>query len=102
MAKQAALAFVKRTLARCVEFEVTGKSCFGEPLFREMFLSSSSQLSDAQQMHVTRDGESETHYGIASRPSREGRISGIVYVNFFTSFWTFLLLPCHAKSRISF
>ncbi|KAL1805221.1 hypothetical protein ACET3Z_028289 [Daucus carota] len=78
MAKQAALAFVKRTLARCVEFEVTGKSCFGEPLFREMFLSSSSQLSDAQQMHVTRDGESETHYGIASRPSREGRISGLV------------------------
>ncbi|KAL8102617.1 hypothetical protein AgCh_027220 [Apium graveolens] len=72
MAKQASLAFVKRTLDRCREFEVTGKSCFGEPLFREMFLS---RLSDAQRMDVTRDGESGRHYG---RSSREGRISGLV------------------------
>lgn len=80
MAKKAALAFVKRTLERCQEFEVTGKSCFGEPLFREMFLSRSLQLGDAQQMDITRDGESENHYGSVSRCSREVRISGIVYV----------------------
>lgn len=39
MVKQAALALVKRTLERCHKFEDTGKSCFSEPLFREMFIS---------------------------------------------------------------
>lgn len=48
MAKQAALDFVKRTLDRCHEFEVTGKSCFSEPLFRGMFLSGLSHTNDAE------------------------------------------------------
>ncbi|CAN4084946.1 unnamed protein product [Withania somnifera] len=46
MAKQAALMLVKRTLDRCIEFEETGKSCFREPLYKDMFLSSISRLSD--------------------------------------------------------
>lgn len=48
MAKQAAKDFVKRTLDRCYEFELTGKSCFGEPLFKEMLLSGLSRLHDAE------------------------------------------------------
>ncbi|KAF5812483.1 hypothetical protein HanRHA438_Chr03g0098071 [Helianthus annuus] len=40
MAKQApALNFVKRTLNRCREFQTTGKSCFSEPLFKDIFHS---------------------------------------------------------------
>ncbi|PWA87199.1 hypothetical protein CTI12_AA064260 [Artemisia annua] len=46
MAKQAALDCVKRTLERCHDFEATGKSCFAEPMFREMFLSGLSRLND--------------------------------------------------------
>ncbi|KAL0919568.1 hypothetical protein M5K25_011668 [Dendrobium thyrsiflorum] len=41
-AKHAALAFIKRTLARCKKFEETGISCFHEPVFRDIFLSASS------------------------------------------------------------
>ncbi|CAN6452515.1 unnamed protein product [Victoria cruziana] len=35
ISKQAAQAFVKRTLARCRKFEDTGASCFGEHLFKD-------------------------------------------------------------------
>lgn len=55
MAKQAALNCVKRTLDRCHEFEATGKSCFADPLFKEMFLAG---LSRAELDAVTTDGES--------------------------------------------
>ncbi|KAL8093904.1 uncharacterized protein LOC141689122 isoform X2 [Apium graveolens] len=71
MAKQAALAFVKRTLDRCQQFEITGNSCFSEPLFREMFLSRLSQFSDAQQLAASTDGESGKFNCI------DGRISGV-------------------------
>ncbi|XP_030448379.1 uncharacterized protein LOC115671056 [Syzygium oleosum] len=43
MAKQAALAFVKRTLDRCKQYENTGESCFSEPLFRDIFLTGTSR-----------------------------------------------------------
>ncbi|KAG4932329.1 hypothetical protein JHK87_046331 [Glycine soja] len=43
MAKQAALGFVKRTLERCHQFKDTGKSCFSDPLFKDMFLAESSK-----------------------------------------------------------
>lgn len=43
IAKQASLAFVKRTLERCQEFREIGKSCFNEPLFRDIFLSGCSR-----------------------------------------------------------
>ncbi|XP_076896774.1 uncharacterized protein LOC143549876 [Bidens hawaiensis] len=48
VAKQAALGFARRTLDRCHEFESTGKSCFNEPIFKEMFRSGSSDLNDTQ------------------------------------------------------
>lgn len=72
MAKQAALAFVKRTLERCQEYEVTGRSCFTEPLFREMFLSGSSHQNDAQAIEAITNGESGKLYG----NSVEVRVSG--------------------------
>ncbi|XP_010541085.1 PREDICTED: uncharacterized protein LOC104814635 isoform X2 [Tarenaya hassleriana] len=46
ISKQAALAFVKRTLDRCHQFEESGKSCFNEPAFRDMFIAGLAQTSD--------------------------------------------------------
>ncbi|KAK9075749.1 hypothetical protein SSX86_004078 [Deinandra increscens subsp. villosa] len=48
MAKQAALDFVKRTLNRCHEFQTTGRSCFSEPLFKEIFHSGLSHLNHTE------------------------------------------------------
>ncbi|XP_071742400.1 uncharacterized protein [Rutidosis leptorrhynchoides] len=51
--RQAAQAFVKRTLDRCQKFETTGKSCFSKPLFREMFLSGPSHSNETQLCAMT-------------------------------------------------
>ncbi|XP_027330390.1 uncharacterized protein LOC113846392 isoform X2 [Abrus precatorius] len=73
MAKQAALGFVKRTLERCHQFEDTGKSCFSEPLFKDMFLAA-SQLSFARQL----DGmEAESSKPCASSLSLEARTASM-------------------------
>lgn len=72
VAKQAALSFVKRTLDQCHKYDDTGKSCFSEPLFREIFHSRSS-INSARQADSTPDGESSKGY--ASIRYLEGRIS---------------------------
>ncbi|XP_011013601.1 PREDICTED: uncharacterized protein LOC105117573 isoform X4 [Populus euphratica] len=75
MAKQAALAFVKWTLERCHKFEVTGNSCFSEPLFRDMFLSGTAHLSGAQSVDTPTNDESAKLYGNTSTRSLEARVS---------------------------
>lgn len=77
MARQAALAFVKRTLERCHKFENTGKSCFSEPLFKDKFLSGSSNLNGARPADTSTEGEPTKPY--ASIHSLEGRFSGISF-----------------------
>ncbi|KAL5572427.1 hypothetical protein UlMin_022024 [Ulmus minor] len=59
MAKQAALAFVKRTLEECHKYEDTGKSCFSESLFRDIFLSN---LNGVRKADSTTEGESTKAY----------------------------------------
>lgn len=39
MSKQAALGFAKRTLTRCRNYEVTGKSCFSDPPLRDIIFA---------------------------------------------------------------
>ncbi|KAK4391828.1 hypothetical protein Sango_1960600 [Sesamum angolense] len=63
MAKQAALALVRRALERCQEFEATGKSCFGEPLYMEMFLSGVSCLMDGTALTCIRNKSDKIHLG---------------------------------------
>ncbi|CAN6912344.1 hypothetical protein Bca4012_087042 [Brassica carinata] len=46
ISKQAAFAFVKRTLARCREFEETGKSCFSESTFKNTLVTGLTQIED--------------------------------------------------------
>ncbi|XP_060187507.1 uncharacterized protein LOC132616828 [Lycium barbarum] len=69
MAKQAALALVKRTLDRCVEFEETGKSCFSEPLYKDMFLSAISRLSDGQTDSNTDSEAAKSYFSPQQSPS---------------------------------
>ncbi|PON39417.1 serine/arginine repetitive matrix protein [Parasponia andersonii] len=68
MAKQAALAFVKRTLEQCHKYEETGMSCFGEPIFL-----SGSNIISARQADSTTEGEYSK--GFTSIRFLEGRIS---------------------------
>ena len=74
MAKQAALAFVKRTLNRCHKFEDTGKSFFSEPSFREIYSSWSVNPNSERQSDPV-EGESEKSY--ASIQSLDARVSGV-------------------------
>lgn len=46
--KQTALAFGKRTLARCRKFEDSGISCFSEPVFQEIIFSAPPRGNDAE------------------------------------------------------
>ena len=77
MIKQAALAFVKRTLDRYHKFEDTGKSCFDEPMLRDMFLSGSSRINGARSVDTPTDGESGKPCVNSSTRSLEARTSGI-------------------------
>ncbi|XP_024016154.1 uncharacterized protein LOC18025793 isoform X2 [Eutrema salsugineum] len=47
ISKQAASAFVKRTLERCHQFEETGKSCFSEPEIKDMFIARLATAEDS-------------------------------------------------------
>ncbi|PKA51890.1 hypothetical protein AXF42_Ash008119 [Apostasia shenzhenica] len=47
-AKYAALAFIKRTLARCQKFEETGISCFNDPILKDILLKASNGGSNSQ------------------------------------------------------
>ncbi|KAL1547797.1 hypothetical protein AAHA92_16109 [Salvia divinorum] len=75
MAKQAALAFVKRTMEQYREFEETGKSCFDDPLYKDIFLSGVSRLVDGQPLNSSTDNESgklhvgESGYSVEARTS---------------------------------
>ncbi|XP_049359557.1 uncharacterized protein LOC125824252 [Solanum verrucosum] len=69
MAKQAALALVKRTLDRCIEFEETGKGCFREPLYKDMFLSAISRLSDGQTDSNTDSEAAKSYFSPQQSPS---------------------------------
>ncbi|PIA28278.1 hypothetical protein AQUCO_07200140v1 [Aquilegia coerulea] len=72
VSKQAALAFVKRTIARCRKFEETGKSCFSEPALRDTIFSACT--NDAKLINVAGANPCvEVHN---SQP--ESRASGIV------------------------
>ncbi|CAN6874210.1 hypothetical protein Bca4012_077546 [Brassica carinata] len=64
ISKQAASAFVKRTLERCRQFEETGKSCFSEPEIKDMFIARLSAAEDTLE-----DDNPSTSSPIGSQPS---------------------------------
>ncbi|KAI3458839.1 hypothetical protein Pfo_015502 [Paulownia fortunei] len=63
VSKQVALAFSKRTLARCRKFEDSGASCFSEPALREIVYAAPPQFAETElisgvNLAVANDGSS--------------------------------------------
>ncbi|GFP97273.1 hypothetical protein PHJA_001871400 [Phtheirospermum japonicum] len=63
VSKQVALAFSKRTLARCHKFEDSGASCFSEPAFREIVYAAPPRFAETELLSfvnpaVVNDGSS--------------------------------------------
>ncbi|XP_062181197.1 uncharacterized protein LOC133885493 [Phragmites australis] len=70
--RHAALIFVKRTLARCQNYEEVGTSCFDEPTFKDMFVSVTSHRSgpDAASQDNNNTMVKSVHRASASDASR--------------------------------
>lgn len=68
VAKQAALAFVKRTLDKCQKFDETGKSCFSEASLKERLFSTSSREMDPKQLNDVIEGATSNVFA-GSTPS---------------------------------
>ncbi|CAE5989987.1 unnamed protein product [Arabidopsis arenosa] len=66
ISKQAALAFVRRTLERCHQFEKTGRSCFSEPEFKDMFIAG---LATAEDTLIDKEYNPSTSTPMGSQPS---------------------------------
>nr|GMD01913.1 uncharacterized protein LOC109148070 [Ipomoea batatas] len=48
VSKQVALAFARRTLARCHKFEESGTSCFNDPVYRDIIFATPPRFSEAE------------------------------------------------------
>uniref|UniRef100_A0A1J3FJG8 Uncharacterized protein n=1 Tax=Noccaea caerulescens TaxID=107243 RepID=A0A1J3FJG8_NOCCA len=66
ISKQAAFAFVKRTLGRCRQFEETGKSCFSESPFKNILIAGLTQIEDN---HTDKEDIPSASSPIGSQPS---------------------------------
>lgn len=62
ISKQAASAFVRRTLERCRQYEETGKSCFSEPEIKDMFIARLSAAEDTLADKEDNPSTSSTFY----------------------------------------
>ncbi|KAG4984609.1 hypothetical protein JHK87_029358 [Glycine soja] len=64
VSRPVALAFMKRTLARCRKFEGTGKSCFLEPLFKDVLFTAPAHDNTgsavAANLSLTRNSQQES------------------------------------------
>nr|CAB3463585.1 unnamed protein product [Digitaria exilis] len=75
-AKQLALAFAKRTLARCQKFDETGKSCFNEPSLWSV-LSAPLPSSDAKS---TEGVERLKHQKLDRTPFDQGNLAVVMMI----------------------
>lgn len=48
VSRQVALAYARRTLARCRKFEESGTSCFSEPSFRDIIFAPPHRMVEAE------------------------------------------------------
>ncbi|KAE8037432.1 hypothetical protein FH972_010019 [Carpinus fangiana] len=77
VSKHVALAFVKRTLARCRKFEDTGASCFSEPALQDVLFSVSPCNNDTKSVDCVGSGTASNTCNEASHQA-EARGSGAV------------------------
>uniref|UniRef100_A0A6N2LKV0 Uncharacterized protein n=1 Tax=Salix viminalis TaxID=40686 RepID=A0A6N2LKV0_SALVM len=76
--RQVALAFVKRTLARCRKFEDTGSSCFSEPQLQEVIFSAPPCNNDTKSVDCVGSGTASNTCNEVSNIHAEARGSGVV------------------------
>ncbi|KAJ4883648.1 Uncharacterized protein Rs2_33741 [Raphanus sativus] len=74
--RQAALAFTRRTLARCQKFDDTGLSCFADPALRDILFSSPS--NDAKSSENGGSGTASNTLNEPSNQQAEAKGSGAV------------------------
>ncbi|KAJ4869221.1 Uncharacterized protein Rs2_49230 [Raphanus sativus] len=74
--RQVALAFIKRTLARCRKFEETGLSCFADPALQDIMFSSPS--NDAKSSENGGSGTASNTLNEPSNNQTEAKGSGAV------------------------
>ncbi|KAF3569635.1 hypothetical protein DY000_02018214 [Brassica cretica] len=74
--RQAALAFTRRTLARCQKFDETGLSCFADPALRDILFSSPS--NDAKSSENGGSGTASNTLNEPSNHQAEAKGSGAV------------------------
>lgn len=77
VSKQVAMAFVKRTLARCRKFEDTGSSCFSEPALQDIIFSVPSCNSDSKSADCVGSGTASNTYNEACNHQVEALGSGM-------------------------
>ena len=81
MTRQAALAFTRRTLARCQKFDDTGLSCFADPALRDILFSSPS--NDAKSSENGGSGTASNTLNEPSNHQAEAKGSGMQNLNYF-------------------
>lgn len=77
--KQVASAFVKRTLARCRNFEDTGKSCFSEIALHDVALTAPSCNNDGITVDYAGSGTASNKCNEVCSNKSEARGSGISF-----------------------
>jgi len=94
VSKQVALAFVKRTLARCRKFEDTGVSCFSEPALQDIIFSVSPCNNDTKSVDCVGSGTASNTCNEASHQAEargSGMSSGIFTCSFMMAIMPFVI-----------
>ncbi|KAJ9177933.1 hypothetical protein P3X46_009860 [Hevea brasiliensis] len=78
VSRQVALAFIKRTLARCRKFEDTGSGCFSEPALQEVIFATPPSNNDAKSVDCVGSGTASNTCNEVSNHHAEARGSGAV------------------------
>ncbi|GLT48726.1 hypothetical protein SLA2020_223340 [Shorea laevis] len=80
--KQVALAFIKRTLARCQKFEEEGISCFSDPVLQDVMLAAPPCSNDTKSVDCVGSGTASNTLNETSNQQTEARASGAVSSTF--------------------
>ncbi|KAJ7947986.1 Spectrin beta chain, brain 3 [Quillaja saponaria] len=82
VSRQVAMAFLKRTLVRCKNYEETGDSCFSEPALQNIIISAPAFNNDAKSADCIGSGTASNTYNEASH-QEEAIKSGIWKLHLF-------------------
>ncbi|XP_044483678.1 uncharacterized protein LOC123209625 [Mangifera indica] len=82
VSRQVAIAFIKRTLARCRKFEDTGSSCFSEPALQDVLFSAPPCSNDAKSADCVGSGTASNTCNEVSNHQTEAKGSGAVSSTF--------------------